>query len=282
MTTARATLTGPAHIVVNGRSICGAWYNRAAGTSSAIANTSTMPTAVEVLVPPRRPLSWKGLASMDKVCATCGVSKPHEDFPLRGDGERRRECRTCRRQRDRDLRAARPKRPRPSPEERFWAKVDLSDADGCWPWTAGSDKDGYGKFRLTLATGIYIDERAHRYSLGIKIGRTLVPGEMALHRCDHPPCVNPDHLFLGDANANSQDMVAKGRHPSRRLTHCPKGHEYSESNVIRNARGHRRCRECVREYHRRPHVRAKTQRWLAAYKARLRAARRMAKAGGGS
>lgn len=39
-------------------------YNGFAGTSSAITNTSTMPTAVGVLVPPRRPFAWKGLASM--------------------------------------------------------------------------------------------------------------------------------------------------------------------------------------------------------------------------
>jgi hypothetical protein len=32
-----------------------------------------------------------------------------------------------------------------------------------------------------------------------------------LHRCDMPPCVNLDHLFLGDNEANLADMAAKGR-----------------------------------------------------------------------
>ena len=32
-----------------------------------------------------------------------------------------------------------------------------------------------------------------------------------LHQCDNPPCVNPDHLFLGNNSLNSADKCLKGR-----------------------------------------------------------------------
>lgn len=49
-----------------------------------------------------------------------------------------------------------------------------------------------------------------------------------LHRCDNPPCVNPNHLFLGTKADNNHDRDSKGRsrggslpgeqHPGSRLS----------------------------------------------------------------
>lgn len=50
-----------------------------------------------------------------------------------------------------------------------------------------------------------------------QLSRGPIPdGMLVCHRCDNPPCVEIDHLFLGTSKDNSQDMVRKGRAPSIR------------------------------------------------------------------
>jgi len=50
----------------------------------------------------------------------------------------------------------------------------------------------------------------HRMAYEAFVG-AIPEGQWVLHRCDNPPCIRPDHLFLGDAQANSDDMVSKDR-----------------------------------------------------------------------
>jgi hypothetical protein len=95
-------------------------------------------------------------------------------------------------------------------EERFWSHVDKSAGpDACWPWKdAASFRRGYGMFRIGWKKPIV---QASRHSYEITHGVTLATEQFVMHTCDNPPCCNPAHLQLGDAQANNADMWAKGR-----------------------------------------------------------------------
>lgn len=95
-----------------------------------------------------------------------------------------------------------------SDEKRFWERVRKSDA--CWVWVRGcfAGKYSYGAFR---AAGKL--RKAHRVSWELANGRPIPPGLMVCHRCDNPPCVRPEHLFLGTNQDNQRDASAKGRSP---------------------------------------------------------------------
>ena len=90
---------------------------------------------------------------------------------------------------------------------RFKKYIAYKD-DGCWLWTGYRNEDGYGRFRVGKKLW-----NAHRLSYSLFIGK--IPDEIqVLHHCDNPPCVNPDHLFLGTQIDNINDMVRKNRQRS--------------------------------------------------------------------
>lgn len=129
------------------------------------------------------------------------------------------------------------------PEIRFFKFVEYDTNGGCWLWTGSLNKKGYGKFSVSRRQWT----AAHRVSWIMTHGRR--PSKFVLHRCDIPCCVNPDHLFEGDAKANAEDMVKKGRHGNTRKTVCHNGHALSGDN-IRLSRGSRHCRICDVAYDR--------------------------------
>lgn len=87
--------------------------------------------------------------------------------------------------------------------DRFWKYVTKTNS--CWIWSGSRFNDGYGSFW----TGKKV-VRAHRFLMTTIYGK-LPSNLLVCHHCDNPPCVRPDHLFLGTHRDNAQDSIQKGR-----------------------------------------------------------------------
>lgn len=114
---------------------------------------------------------------------------------------------------------------------------------GCWLWLRGLSSTGYAVWM--------IGRRQWRVSHLALLSRGIqVPsGFDACHHCDNPPCVNPDHLFVGTRRDNMQDAKAKGRTKGPPMSlMCPLGHEMAGHNLHVGIDGKRRCKACMKIY----------------------------------
>lgn len=131
---------------------------------------------------------------------------------------------------------------KPTPSERFWAKVDKTDPSGCWLWTAGTFRNGYGQFMTVKPRKV----SAHRYAYEQLVG-PIPEGLVLDHLCRVPACVNPAHLEPVTPAENTRRGIAPKILNSREST-CMAGHERTPENLyVHPTSGQQDCRACARE-----------------------------------
>ena len=108
------------------------------------------------------------------------------------------------------------------------------EESGCWIWQKSKDQKGYGRIQSKGKKW-----SAHRLSFTLSKGNIL-KGMSVCHSCDNPPCINPDHLWLGTMGDNMLDMMKKGRGRISKLSDEDKikiktmaGAGYSQEDIAR-------------------------------------------------
>jgi hypothetical protein len=119
-------------------------------------------------------------------------------------------------------------------EKRFWAKVDKTPGQGphgdCWGWLSAKNKDGYGLFQIGGTKTVRVTR------LVLELNHVMPnAGQIVLHSCDNPNCLNPSHLSYGTHRRNMAEMVERGRsakgdrHSSRLIPGSRKGEKNGRS-----------------------------------------------------
>lgn len=130
---------------------------------------------------------------------------------------------------------------------------------GCWHWTGGINKDGYG-----IASVDRKPRAAHRVAYERHHGVTLEPRGHPDHRqvdhachnhsksckgglaCLHRRCVNPAHLELVTPAENTEASSSATAHVNRRKTHCSVcGNDLNGPYVYRSGNS-RKCMPCAK------------------------------------
>lgn len=133
---------------------------------------------------------------------------------------------------------------------------------GCWEWDGSVTEKGYGLINIERQ-GL-VGARVHRVMYELHVG-PIPNGQLIRHRCDNPPCINPDHLEPGTPADNTSDMMERGRHWRHGATECQNGHDLTSPGSHRVARRKNRpdekvCLTCQRERHLRHQEKKKLER----------------------
>ena len=89
-------------------------------------------------------------------------------------------------------------------KESFLGRLKETE-NGCLEWQGGRHEQGYGLVGYKGRCW-----RAHRLSYTFFNGK-ITKGLFVMHKCDNPPCCNPDHLELGTPKQNMRDSLNRKR-----------------------------------------------------------------------
>lgn len=125
---------------------------------------------------------------------------------------------------------------------RFWDKIDKKIGDvhpelgtRCWLWTASTDGKDYGQIRVAGKL-----QKTHRIAYAQEHGH-IPNGYVVDHLCRVHRCCRPSHLEAVTGAENTRRGIAR----CSKITHCPRGHEYNDTNTYRY-KNERHCKPCQR------------------------------------
>ena len=129
--------------------------------------------------------------------------------------------------------------------DRIMEEVVKDPISGCWNFCGGLNENGYGRINISRRHKKHMC-LVHREIYKIYVG-DIPEGMFVCHKCDNPPCCNPNHLFLGTPLDNMRDMWNKGRKviPSGEKAYY---HKFTDKQVAEIRKDQRSLRAIAKDY----------------------------------